>query len=151
LQSKLSPSDLVQDTALEAHRDFSSFQGEQLEELLAWLRQILLNNVANARRHFEQTAKRNVSLEVPWGQVSGAIINPINDCATPCSQLVSQEQKNAVEEALSRLPPDMKNAIELRNKWHLSFAEIGAQMERSPEAAHKLWARAIERLQQTLA
>jgi len=152
LQAKLSPSDLVQEAALEAHRDFAMFQGEQREELFAWLRRILLNNVANVRRHFEETAKRDVSLEVAWEQVAScAIVDLIHDPRTPCSQLVSLEQRNAMEEALSRLPADLRNAIELRNKEHLSFAEIGAQMKCSPSAARKLWARAIERLRHMLA
>ena len=48
LKPKVSPSDLVQDTFLEAQRDLAQFRGERPDELRAWLCRILINNVANA-------------------------------------------------------------------------------------------------------
>jgi RNA polymerase sigma-70 factor, ECF subfamily len=129
---------------------FAGFQGEQLEELLAWMRRILLNNAANTRRRFEQTAKRNVLLKATWEQATDAIVSPNHDPPTPCSRLISLEQRGLVEQAIAQLPAPMRRAIELRNKEHLSFTEIGEQLECSPAAARKLWARAIERLRQML-
>ena len=38
----------------------------------------------------------------------------------------------------------------VRNWEQMAFAEIGKQMNRSPEAARKLWSRAVVRLQQEL-
>src|SRR5262245_36025677 len=40
LRAKIGPSDVVQDTSLEVHRDFKTFQGERLDELLNWMRRI---------------------------------------------------------------------------------------------------------------
>jgi DNA-directed RNA polymerase specialized sigma24 family protein len=65
LKAKAGESDLVQETAFEAQRDFASFGGESADELLAWLRRILLNNASNFSRHYEQTEKRKVKLEFP--------------------------------------------------------------------------------------
>jgi RNA polymerase sigma-70 factor (ECF subfamily) len=135
---------------LEAHQDFASFQGEQLEEILAWIRQTLLHNVPNYTRHFEQTAKRNISRQICKDQAANAIENMDNENQTPSSQLASLERRCAVEDVLSRLPDEMKLAIELRNKECLSFTEIGARMHCSAAAARKLWARAIERMQRLL-
>src|SRR5262245_14812240 len=70
LQAKLSDADLVQQTFLEAQLDFTKFQGRRSEELLAWLKCILLNNVANANRHFRATGKRQVGREVSLGKDS---------------------------------------------------------------------------------
>lgn len=150
LQAKLSPSDLVQDTALEAQRDFPSFQGEQFAELLAWMRQILVHNVSNYTRHFEQTAKRNISREIGGDRAAQAIENLDVHTQTPSSQLASLEQRYAVQNVLSRLPEEMKTVIELRNKEGLSFNEIGERMQCSSAAARKMWARAIERMQHLL-
>jgi RNA polymerase sigma-70 factor, ECF subfamily len=44
-QAKIDPSDIVQETFLEAHRDFSKFRGNTERELMAWLRQILAGNL----------------------------------------------------------------------------------------------------------
>src|SRR5262245_61070451 len=49
LRNKFAPSDLVQDTFLDAQRDFVRFYGTTQQELLLWLRRILLNNLADAR------------------------------------------------------------------------------------------------------
>jgi RNA polymerase sigma-70 factor (ECF subfamily) len=150
LQAKVGPSDLVQETTLEAHRDFSHFEGEQLEELLAWLRQILLHNAANVNRHFQRTEKRKVSREVAWDIATQNGMDVPDDSPSPDSFIASREEQQSIERALEQLPPDMRQAIVLRNKEHLTFGEIGARLQRSDEAARKVWARGIERLQQIL-
>jgi len=51
---------------------------------------------------------------------------------------------------LERLPADQKTAILLRSRDHCSFAEIGERMERSADAARKLWFRGVEQLRREL-
>src|SRR6516225_10133589 len=58
LQAKGGASDLVQETFLKAHRHFSHFHGSAEEELLAWLRRLLLNHLADFRRLYQETQKR---------------------------------------------------------------------------------------------
>src|SRR5437870_8093656 len=55
LRAKGGASDLVQETFLEAQRDFPRFSGRSEAELLAWLRRLLLNNLANFTRHYRAT------------------------------------------------------------------------------------------------
>ena len=50
LRAKGGASDLVQGTFLEAQKDFAHFQGDSEDELRAWLRQVLLHNLANFTR-----------------------------------------------------------------------------------------------------
>src|SRR5665213_2076167 len=52
LNAKVDASDLVQQTLLEAYRDFSQFAGSTEGEWLAWLRCILTRNAAEFVRHF---------------------------------------------------------------------------------------------------
>src|SRR5215469_16366338 len=72
LQAKGGASDLVQQTFLEAQRDFAGFHGTTHEALLAWMRRLLLNNLANFRRDHRRK-KRRVTREVtlPSGDSSG--------------------------------------------------------------------------------
>src|SRR5438552_6439608 len=66
LRAKCDASDLVQQTLLEAHRDFAEFQGSREAELLAWLRRILAHNLYNEARRFaarQRDAAREVSLD----------------------------------------------------------------------------------------
>ena len=150
LKGKVSASDLVQETSLDAHRDFTSFRGACLEELLAWLRRILLYNAANANRRYDRTGKRQVSREIPLELFPGAAGQLQDDALSPRSLLVMIEEKEIVERALERLPQDQQTVIVLRSREHLSFVEIGNQMDRSADAARKLWFRAVERLQAEL-
>src|SRR6516162_1458127 len=102
-------SDLVQDTFLEAQRDFERFQGTSAEELRAWLRRVLLNNVANFTRQFRQRAKRLVEREVPLeagGSSHERGAGLAADISSPSGQAVAREQAEALAQAMDRLPPD---------------------------------------------
>src|SRR5262249_54728266 len=63
LRAKGGASDLVQETFLEAQRDFAQFAGNSEEELRAWLRRMLLNNLGNFTRRYRATGKRAVGRE----------------------------------------------------------------------------------------
>src|SRR5262245_43271461 len=56
LQGKVDASDLVQETFLEAHRDFGAFRGRNEREFVSWLRRILACNLANVVERY--TAQR---------------------------------------------------------------------------------------------
>jgi RNA polymerase sigma-70 factor (ECF subfamily) len=154
LQAKGGASDLVQETFLEAQRDFAQFQGSTTEELLAWLRRLLLNNIANFARCYRDTAKRAVGREqhLPAGSASDAS-EPglVAQTPSPSEQVVTREQEQALRQALSRLPDDYREAIRLRHEEGLPFEEIGRRLQRTPNAARMLWLRAVERLQKEVA
>jgi RNA polymerase sigma-70 factor (ECF subfamily) len=153
LQAKGGPSDVVQDTFLEAQRDFPRFQGTSEEELLAWLRRLLLNNLANFTRQFRDTGKRAIDREVALGDASSvhnlAAALPA-DTPSPSGQAVAREAAAALQRALDRLPDDYRQVLVWRYQEKRSFDEIAALLKRTPNAARKLWARALERLQEEM-
>src|SRR4051794_31655487 len=53
LRAKLDPSDVVQETFLEAHADFNQFLGQGEPALVAWLRSILVHRLADMARHHQ--------------------------------------------------------------------------------------------------
>ena len=63
LQGKVDPADLVQETFLNAHRDFAKFRGDTEAEWLSWLREILACNLAHLIRRYLGTQRRDVRLE----------------------------------------------------------------------------------------
>jgi RNA polymerase sigma-70 factor, ECF subfamily len=148
LQGKIGPSDLVQETFLEGQRDFGRFQGESEEELLAWLRRILVNNVANAVRHYKHTSKRNVNYEVPFADAPVHAI--ASGAAGPGIQAQAQERDESLRRALEQLQGSTRDVIQWRNYELCSFEEIGARLGRSAEGARKLWARALIQLKNLL-
>src|SRR5438105_10123792 len=62
LQSKVDPSDIVQQSLLEAHQDLAALKGRTEAELVAWLRTILARNLLNTARDFA-AQKRDVRRE----------------------------------------------------------------------------------------
>lgn len=151
LRVRCSPSDLVQETFLEAHRDFPRFRGRSEGEFLAWLRQILVNNlVSSARRHFK-AGKRDVRREISLDHATAASDASVDGLtalaaagnASPSGDLQREELLVAVADSLAALPPDYRTVIMLRHVQAQSFAEIAGAMNRSEGAVRMLWLRAI--------
>lgn len=152
LQAKGGASDLVQQTFLEAHQDFGQFHGSTPDALLAWMRRLLLTNLANFRRDYRRL-KRRAAREValPDGDSSRQGAGGLRGkTPTPSARAMRDEQTEGLERALQRLPEDYRRVVQLRYREERSFEEIAAIMQRSQNAVRKLWSRAIERLQQEL-
>jgi RNA polymerase sigma-70 factor (ECF subfamily) len=147
LRPKAGASDLVQEAFLEAQRVFDRFQGNSPEELLHWLRAILLNKLADFTRQYKGTQKRQVAREVALGTASaiGAW-----DSSTPSGELGRQETTELVRQALDKLPEHYRQVIIWRQWDDLPFEEIARRSGKSVDAARMLWWRAIERLQKEI-
>jgi RNA polymerase sigma-70 factor (ECF subfamily) len=151
LRAKGGASDIVQETFLEAQRAFENFKGNSDEELRAWLRRILLNNLGDFRRRYRESDMRAIAREVGLGadgSSAGVGANLPADGSTPSRHAVEQEATDLLMQAIDRLPDDYRQAILLRYREELSFEEIGQRMNRSPAAIRKLWARAVVRLRE---
>ncbi len=147
LRAKGGASDLVQETFLEAQRDFGRFQGESCGEFRVWLRRILMHNVGAFTRQFRETSKRAVGREVGLRGASsngGPPFDLAGSTASPSAQVAAREHSQALRAAVDRLPDDYRRVITLRYEGNLTFEEIGREMGRSPEAARKVWARAMD-------
>ncbi|MFO0817470.1 MAG: sigma-70 family RNA polymerase sigma factor [Pirellulales bacterium] len=154
LRSKLGGSDVVQQTLFEAFRDFDKFHGHDEEQLLAWLRQILLHNLANIDRHYFGTAKRELVLEVPLDETLAQderLARSVTMDVSPERQAITSEEERSMLDAIEDLPPVMRHVILLHHQEGLSFPEVGERLNRSAEAARKLWVRAVKLLQTRLA
>jgi RNA polymerase sigma-70 factor (ECF subfamily) len=151
LRAKGGASDLVQETLADAVGAFADFHGTSTEELRRWLRRILLNNLVSFARRYRDADKRQVSREVALqtgsssADVKGAI--PA-DPLSPSGEAIKREQAEAIQKAMERLPDDYRQVILLRYQEEHSFEDIGRLMNLTPNAARKLWLRAIKRLRQ---
>src|SRR4029077_9886139 len=75
-QAKLDPSDIVQQTLLQAYQARGQFRGQSVAERAAWLRQILARVLANAVRDLSRAkrdAGRERSLEAALSQSSSRL------------------------------------------------------------------------------
>lgn len=152
LQNKLGESDVVQQSYLRAVERFDDFRGDNQQQLKAWLREILTNEVRQVRRSL-RAEKRDWQRERPvngHNDASGSTNGLIDQLPTPGTQALAKEQSAAVHAALERLSDDHRAVIELRNWQKLPFGEIAEQMGRTENAVTKLWFRALVRLQEEL-
>jgi RNA polymerase sigma-70 factor (ECF subfamily) len=58
LAVRASPSDVVQETFLQATKEFTAFRGQGEAELVAWLRRILASRIVNAYEKHVKAARR---------------------------------------------------------------------------------------------
>lgn len=151
MRSKFDGSDLVQQTLLEAYTAFEQFEGATEAEWLAWLRQILSHNTRDVIRHY-RTGKRAADQEhspVVNGDAS-RVFEPTADLPSPSRLLMRREEDLVLSDAISQLPPDYQEVIQLRSLQRLSFEEVAERMERSRPATQMLWTRAIKQLERLL-
>ena len=150
LRSKVDESDVVQQSLLEAHRDWDQFRGTTDAERFAWLRQILARNLSNLLRDYTR-AKRDVTREWrpdPAAEASSARLERwlAVDQTTPGTAAVREEEAVRVALALSELPEQQREAVILRH-WHgRPVAEIAKQLSTTPDAVTGLLYRGLKAL-----
>src|SRR5262249_62394710 len=111
------------------------------------------HNLMDLIRRHRETCKgsidreRSLAVVLESGDSVGEVIDPD---PTPSPLCVPRENVSALRKALTRLPADEQAVIALRQFESLSFQEVGQRLDRTPEAARKLWSRAIARLQHML-
>src|SRR5262249_58458866 len=95
-----------------------------------------------------ETEKRAIDREIRLDRDGSSEVGPDPQATTPTpsTQAMDHELAQALQQALGRLPADYRRVIELRFLEQRSFEEIGRLTHRSPDAARKLWARAVARL-----
>jgi RNA polymerase sigma-70 factor (ECF subfamily) len=149
-QAKLDPSDLVQQTLLEALQMLDRFQQRSDAELAAWLRQILARNLTNAARDLGR-AKRDVarecSLEAALEQSSARLEAwLVAEQSSPSQQAQRKEQVFRLAEALTSLPEAQREALTRRYLQSWPLDEIGRHLNRSPAAVVGLIKRGLKQL-----
>ncbi len=155
LQGKVDPEDLVQETFLRAHRDFSSFRGRTEAEMIAWLRQILAAQATTMVRHYLGTQRRDPRLERALAedldQSSRSLDRGLVAAqSSPSQQASRREQAVVLADALRQLPPDYREVLILRHLEGLSFTEVARCMQRSVDSVEKLWVRGLARLRRSM-
>jgi RNA polymerase sigma-70 factor (ECF subfamily) len=160
LQARVDASDVVQETFLDACRDFQHFRGASHREWVAWLRQILSFNLARAVQRQVAAKKRSTRREVSLNrrvsameQSSGTIqieTALVSRSSAPSSHARRRESVGCLADQLARLPSDYREVLVLRNLEGLPFSEVARRMGRSSGAVRILWARAVDQLRRLL-
>ena len=156
LRGRVSASDLVQETMMEAHRDFHQFRGKSEAEFIGWLRRILVNNLARAIEMHVLAEKRDVRREVSIERLNAAVERSTIQLGlafagredSPSVKLEQHERAVDLANQMSRLSVEHREVLMLRNLQGLPFKEVAARLDRSVPAAKMLWMRAIKKLRE---
>lgn len=158
LRARLSAADVVQETLLEAHRDLEQFRGASEREFLAWLRQILTNNLRRAVEQHVLAEKRDVRRDISLDGLQRPALLGAADSSihldlpgrdeTPSACVERCERAILLSDLLESLSPAHRDVLVLRNLQSLPFREVAQQMDRSVPATKMLWMRAMEQLRQ---
>jgi RNA polymerase sigma-70 factor, ECF subfamily len=106
----------------------------------AWLFRIAHNLTANWHR--DRSQRSFLSLDRLLGQGT--------DKETPEAQITQQEEKEALMEAIDRLPEERRNLLHYKFGTSLSNLEIGEIMNKSESAIKSLYFRTLAALRQDL-
>jgi RNA polymerase sigma-70 factor, ECF subfamily len=154
LQAKLDASDVVQQALLKAHERREQFRGRTDAERGAWLRQILTTTLADFARRFgagRRDARRERSLEAAMEDSSSRLEAWLAaKQSSPSQRAERQEQLLRLAQALARLPPDQRAALEMKHLQGLSVADIAQRMGRGKRAIVGLLFRGLKRLREDL-
>ena len=148
IRSKISASDIVQQSMLEAHQSINRFNGSSEEEIRAWLKRIVLGNLVDSTRRYKGTIRRNADREISIERLAVPLAQPNSQTG---SWYVS---RNEIQEQLlkevNRLPERQRYVVEARHRLGKSYQEIASSMEITEVAVRKLWSRGVQRLKEVM-
>lgn len=152
LRNHLDPSDLSQQTLLTAYAKFDQFRGTTDAELAAWLRAILFRQLAMARRKLGLNGRaRPCPQELDPGYSTTRLASLlVADQPSPEAYAIHAEQWAGLTTAMSRLPDDQREALELHHLHGLSVAEIALRLDRTSAAVTGLLYRATKTMKISL-
>jgi RNA polymerase sigma-70 factor (ECF subfamily) len=151
---RVDPSDVVQQTLMEAYEKRDQFRGQTSGAQAAWLRQILARNVADSLRaqaRLKRDVSRVRSLEAELDQSSARLgLWLANDQPTPSEAAQHHEQAILLASALARLPENQREALILHYMQGRTLEEIGAQFVRTKSSIAGLLKRGLKQLRAEL-
>jgi RNA polymerase sigma-70 factor (ECF subfamily) len=152
LLRRIDPSDVVQETHLEALRRRDDYLQRQPMPFTLWLLKTAHQRVSKIERDHLRRAKRAIDRELPLPDESTmALAQRLPGSGTSASrQLQRQEAARHIRRTLARLSETSREIILLRVFEGLTNSEASQLLEVSEEAAKKRYTRAVLQLQQLL-
>ena len=117
--------DVAQETLIKAYRALAGFRGQSA--FYTWLYRIGINT---AKNHLVSRARRPSTQDIDVSDAEQyGHTEHLSDMDTPESVALSEEIKQKVAEVIRKLPPDLRQAITLRELEGLSYEEIAQAMD----------------------
>jgi RNA polymerase sigma-70 factor (ECF subfamily) len=148
LRSRVDPSDVVQETQMEAARRLKGYLEGPPVPFRLWLRQIAQDRLLNMHRRHVTTARRALGREQALPERSSLLLahQLLASGSTPSQQLSRRELVRRLRQAMAQLSETDREILLLRNFEGLSNQEVGDLLGIDPAAASQRHGRALLRL-----
>lgn len=154
---RVDPSDILQETYLEAVRQLPAFLEARNLTPKLWLRLITRQQIIAAHRHHLGVQKRDAKLEVSLGGDAPSYANPESlsqflaaGMISPSRDAAKREFRQRLRATLEKMDPMDREIIALRHFDELSNAEVAVELGISKTAASNRYIRALQRLNKLL-
>jgi RNA polymerase sigma-70 factor, ECF subfamily len=152
VRARVDPSDVVQETQLEALRRLPDYLARRPMPFRLWLRKTAQERLLVVRRRHVEAGRRAVGREVPLPDRSSLLLaGGLLAGSSPSRQAGRRELARRVRQALALLPEADREVLLLRAFEGLSNQEVACVLDLDPDAASKRHGRALLRLHQLLA
>jgi len=157
LQGRVDPSDVIQESYIDAARRLPEYARNPTMPFFLWLRLLVGQRLMEQhRRHLgaqARDASRDVSLyhgDFPEATSAELASHLLASLSTPSQVAIRMEQQSQLQKALGSLDPIDREILVLRHFEQLSNGEAAEVLELDKSAASKRYARALIRLKDLL-
>lgn len=154
--SELSPDDILQETFVHAVRDIGACQATSHVSFFAWLKGVADNRVRDALKKAATKKRGGDRQQVRAVRLADATsLRPLVELLSesidsPSVDVASEEATKALQVALSALPDDQREAIQLRHIQGMELDEVAQRMDKTPAAVRGLVHRGKQALRDAL-
>jgi RNA polymerase sigma-70 factor, ECF subfamily len=152
-RNRIDPSDIVQQTLMEAHAKADQFQGDE-SALAAWLRQALVNNLRDAwramrrdKRDLRREQALHSAVEQSSARLAGMLAAPPS---SPSQRAVRNEDLIHLADALNQLPEAQREAIVLHHLQGCTLSETARDLGKTDAAVAGLLHRGLRNLREIM-
>ncbi len=155
LSARVDPSDIIQDSLLDASRKLNDYLATRPLPFYPWLRAIAWQRLQDQYRRHLRAKRRSVKFEeplVPLPDQSALLLASqfIAPGTSPSQRLLREESQRRIRAALDQLNPTDREILVLRHLEQMPVAEIAALLGISEGAVKMRRLRAIERIRNLL-
>lgn len=146
LAARFDASDVVQQTCLSIYKRIQQFEGQDIAQFMAWVREIHCRNIQDEVRRHLVAQERSVGRDRPLTEIDATV--QANE--SPKSALVLGEDALRLAQALELLPESQRKVIAMRYLEELPVSRIAHLMDLTPDAVTSLVRRGLQQLRMRL-
>jgi RNA polymerase sigma-70 factor (ECF subfamily) len=155
LLKRVDPSDIIQETLIQANRRLDQYLRDRPIPFYPWLRQLAWDQLVTALRRHVYAGRRSRNREEIVPNLSDESVAALATClvdhsADPVRKLLRAEVSTRLVEILHQLPPKDRELLVLRYLEQLSISEAAVVLNIGQSAAKMRHLRAIQRLRELM-